>query len=243
MRECLGWLTNCSDDRRCPQNWLERAVSEGAGPIRCHVCERDVQVVLEVDAFEANDRAQTLSVLPVVPCAGGPALDYPPGSAAGNFGGEAMSAHDGGQDAGYDDHAYDDHGHDAGYDDQAYDDHGADADYDDPGYDDPGYDDHGYEPEPAGPAVLYCTLLNGERVKCDKDTMIIGRSRTCDVVIPSAKVSRQHASITLSGGVWFLEDLGSANGVWRSGEKISRSEIRDGDVFTISEETLTFDYH
>jgi FHA domain-containing protein len=91
------------------------------------------------------------------------------------------------------------------------------------------------------PKTWYCTLQNGEQIKLDKDTMIIGRSRTCDIVIPSAKVSRQHASLSRVNDEYFIEDLGSANGVWLRGEKITRVKVSPGDVYTISDETLTFD--
>ena len=53
--------------------------------------------------------------------------------------------------------------------------------------------------------------------KIDKDTFIIGRSRTCDLVIPSSKVSRQHSGICRENGEYYIEDLGSANGVWKDG--------------------------
>ncbi len=85
------------------------------------------------------------------------------------------------------------------------------------------------------------TLQNNEAIAIDKDTMIIGRSRTCDVVIPSAKVSRQHASISRVDGELYIEDLGSANGVWFNGEKVTRAKINHGDAFTISDETLLFE--
>jgi hypothetical protein len=85
------------------------------------------------------------------------------------------------------------------------------------------------------------TLQNGEAIAIDKDTMIVGRSRTCDVVIPSAKVSRQHASISRVDGELYIEDLGSANGVWFNGEKVTRAKINHGDAFTISDETLLFE--
>ncbi|MEM7679017.1 MAG: FHA domain-containing protein [Myxococcota bacterium] len=95
---------------------------------------------------------------------------------------------------------------------------------------------------PAAPARHWVVgLQNGEIVQIDKDTMIIGRSRTCDVVIPSAKVSRQHASLSKVQGELFIEDLGSANGVWLNGEKITRAKVSPGDTFTISDETLRFD--
>src|SRR5262245_29970692 len=41
-------------------------------------------------------------------------------------------------------------------------------------------------PVEAPAKTWFCTLQNGESIKMDKDTMIIGRSRTCDIVIPSA---------------------------------------------------------
>jgi len=99
-------------------------------------------------------------------------------------------------------------------------------------------------PPPAARAparAWFVTLSNGESIKVDKDTMVVGRSRTCDVVIPSAKVSRQHASLALAGAELHIEDLGSANGVWLNGEKITRSRVSPGDSYTISDETLTFD--
>lgn len=96
-------------------------------------------------------------------------------------------------------------------------------------------------PARAPAKAWFVTLGNGETIKVDKDTMVVGRSRTCDVVIPSAKVSRQHASLSLSGSELFIEDLGSANGVWLDGEKITRTKVSPGDSYTISDETLTFE--
>lgn len=98
------------------------------------------------------------------------------------------------------------------------------------------------EPTPAPVAKKWiCRLSSGDVIAVDKDTMVIGRSRTCDIVIPSAKVSRQHASLSRVAGEIFIEDLGSANGVWHEGEKVTRTKINPGDSFTISDETLSFE--
>lgn len=86
-----------------------------------------------------------------------------------------------------------------------------------------------------------CTLANGETIRIDRDSMVIGRSRACDIVVQSAKVSRQHASVSFQGGDLWIEDLGSANGVWHNGEKVARFKVGNGDVFTISDETLLFE--
>ena len=99
---------------------------------------------------------------------------------------------------------------------------------------------------PAQPAqarkALYVVNSAGDMHKIDKDTFIIGRSRTCDLVIPSSKVSRQHSGICRENGEHYIEDLGSANGVWKEGVKIQKEKIRDGDEFMISEEVLKFIY-
>ncbi|MBI4818336.1 MAG: FHA domain-containing protein [Deltaproteobacteria bacterium] len=93
----------------------------------------------------------------------------------------------------------------------------------------------------AGPRkTLYVVNSAGDMHKIEKDTFIIGRSRTCDLVIPSSKVSRQHGSVVRENGEYYIEDLGSANGVWRDGVKIQKEKVRDGDEFMISEEVLKF---
>lgn len=102
-------------------------------------------------------------------------------------------------------------------------------------------------PKPPKPAekprkALYVVNSAGDMHKIDKDTFIIGRSRTCDLVIPSSKVSRQHSGICRENGEHYIEDLGSANGVWKDGVKIQKEKIKDGDEFMISEEVLKFIY-
>jgi hypothetical protein len=98
----------------------------------------------------------------------------------------------------------------------------------------------GAKPGAARGKTLYVVNSAGDMHKIDKDTFIIGRSRTCDLVIPSSKVSRQHSGICRENGEYFIEDLGSANGVWRDGVKIQKEKIKDGDEFMISEEVLKF---
>ncbi len=188
MRECLGWMTNCPNHQGCPQNWLERSVSEIPVEVSCHVCGRQVFLVATEDQFQSKAEITELSAYPVVPCVSIPSADGVPASP------RAKSL---------------------------------------------------VGPPPIAQAVssrswqLY--LNDGEVIKVDKDTMIIGRSRTCDVVINSAKISRQHASLNRVDGDLFIEDLGSANGVWCGGEKVSRAKIKPGETYNISDESLTFE--
>jgi len=65
-------------------------------------------------------------------------------------------------------------------------------------------------------------LLNGEVIKksVQKKSFVIGRSNTCDIVMPLEGVSRQHCQVEVEEGNLFITDLGSTNGVLINGEKV-----------------------
>ena len=219
MRECLGWITSCSNEQSCPMNWLELAVSELPTSIRCHVCEQNAVLVLTEGEAQTEARSG-LVAFPVVPCTGFGGVPRTATSMAPQNG-----AHHQAETPVPEPHR--------------------EPVRESPRAEPPRAEPPRAEPPRAEPPraarTWVVTLTNGEMVKLDKDTMVIGRSRTCDVVIPSAKVSRQHASLSRIDGDLYIEDLGSANGVWLNGEKITRAKISAGDSFTISDETMLFD--
>jgi pSer/pThr/pTyr-binding forkhead associated (FHA) protein len=72
-------------------------------------------------------------------------------------------------------------------------------------------------------------------VDVNKDRFILGRSKSqADLVLDDANVSRQHAAIERVGDVWYLADLGSTNGCYVDGQRVSRRPIADGDVIEIT---------
>jgi len=63
------------------------------------------------------------------------------------------------------------------------------------------------------------------------EIVMIGRATECQVQTQDAMVSRRHARITWDGGYW-IEDLGSSNGVIISGTRLERGQrapLRPGD--------------
>lgn len=82
--------------------------------------------------------------------------------------------------------------------------------------------------------MLSLTYLN-RSVDVSKDRFILGRSKTqADLVLDDANVSRQHAAIERVGDTWYLADLGSTNGCYVEGQRVSRRPIADGDVIEIT---------
>ena len=57
----------------------------------------------------------------------------------------------------------------------------------------------------------------------------IGRDPACEVQVFSSLVSRAHAEVFPEAGRWWARDLGSTNGLLLNGERIDRSELKDGD--------------
>ena len=64
-----------------------------------------------------------------------------------------------------------------------------------------------------------------------KNTVTIGRSSQCDIVIPHEGMSRKHCEVQVKDGEVFLTDLGSVNGVFINGNKITPNSPTKFPVF------------
>jgi pSer/pThr/pTyr-binding forkhead associated (FHA) protein len=72
---------------------------------------------------------------------------------------------------------------------------------------------------------------------------IVGRSRDCDVCIPSAQVSRRHCALTIEDDRLVAEDLNSANGTYLNGYQIvGKVTVNPGDLLAIGPLTFTVEY-
>ncbi|HYV15203.1 MAG TPA: DUF3662 and FHA domain-containing protein [Conexibacter sp.] len=85
-------------------------------------------------------------------------------------------------------------------------------------------------------------VTGGKRLVVGAGGATIGRSRSCDVVLEDANVSRQHAEIRPRGGSWTVADLGSTNGIAVNGVRVERPQtLRPGDRIEIGTTVLTFE--
>lgn len=68
----------------------------------------------------------------------------------------------------------------------------------------------------------------------------LGRSDECDVVLRDRSISRKHALLVREEQGWFVQDLGSTNGVTKNGQRGERFELLDGDEFRLGDLPLRF---
>jgi pSer/pThr/pTyr-binding forkhead associated (FHA) protein len=82
-------------------------------------------------------------------------------------------------------------------------------------------------------------------VMLDEDPIVMGRDKSCQVMLPQQAVSRSHARISRDGALFFIEDLGSSYGTRINGKALPRGEkrlLRNGDVIAIAQFDVTFDH-
>src|SRR5215831_15672568 len=71
-------------------------------------------------------------------------------------------------------------------------------------------------------------------IRLDRALVVVGRHPDCDARLDSPRVSRWHCCLSeLDGAVW-VRDLGSTNGTWIDGRRVSSGRVRPGDVLAIA---------
>lgn len=74
-----------------------------------------------------------------------------------------------------------------------------------------------------------------------RDLMIIGRNPECHLPLADPYVSSQHARIFFRDGIILIEDLGSTNGTFVNGIRVSDSvALEDGAQIQIGQTILEF---
>jgi len=83
--------------------------------------------------------------------------------------------------------------------------------------------------------------FRSQTVLWDRPSAIIGRAQECDLHLPHAEVSRQHAYLQIVGGQVFCSDLGSGTGThWPQGSNRRQEGPLDaGETFSIGPYSLS----
>jgi len=76
----------------------------------------------------------------------------------------------------------------------------------------------------------------GEKYNLSKQEIIIGRDANADVVINIAEVSRRHSRMRLEPSGFMIEDLGSTNGTFVNGQRLTGPHmLRPGERIQLGE--------
>jgi len=75
------------------------------------------------------------------------------------------------------------------------------------------------------------------------DVATIGRHPDNTIFVPQESISRQHAKIEKVDGVFYVVDLNSSNGTMVNSQRITRHELKEGDVITLGDVEFGFSFH
>lgn len=73
-----------------------------------------------------------------------------------------------------------------------------------------------------------------------KKRVLIGRGDDCDIKLVSDRVSRHHCEVLYKDGHYELHDLGSTNGTYLDGVRVSRAVLRNGAVINVPAQVFAF---
>jgi pSer/pThr/pTyr-binding forkhead associated (FHA) protein len=79
-----------------------------------------------------------------------------------------------------------------------------------------------------------------QEIPLEKEKMTIGRKSDNDIPVDNMSVSGLHAQILREGSSFFIEDLGSLNGTFVNGRKVTKNELFKGDSILVGLHTLEF---
>ena len=106
-----------------------------------------------------------------------------------------------------------------------------------------------HEPVPAAhprthPAQRPWLDVTGDRYPLLTAITVLGRDDSADVIVDDPGISRQHTEFRVTSDgphlVASIRDLGSTNGTFVNGERITSQRLADGDRINVGRTTLTF---
>ena len=99
-------------------------------------------------------------------------------------------------------------------------------------------------PQRVNPADRPWLDVDGERYPLMGAITILGRDDSADIILDDPGISRRHSElrVTTDGPhfVTTIRDLGSTNGTFVNGERITSEHLEDGDRVTVGRTSITF---
>ncbi len=75
------------------------------------------------------------------------------------------------------------------------------------------------------------------------DEILLGRHISADIRLADPSVSRYHAVMTVTGGIWSITDLGSKSGTFVNERQVQHAKLIPGDVIRLGSVQLTVTDH
>jgi adenylate cyclase len=83
----------------------------------------------------------------------------------------------------------------------------------------------------------------GDPISLNKKEIVIGRHKSCDIVLNFHNVSSKHCRLILSDGYWYVLDMQSTNGVKVNGNKVTDHIIKPNSSLAISTHFFVVQYN
>ena len=102
---------------------------------------------------------------------------------------------------------------------------------------------HGAEPELGRNPAYYLEILEGPDIRQSfpllRDDFHIGRHSQCEIVLHDPEISRRHLKLSREERGWLLDDLGSTNGTWVNGQRITRQVVAPDEKIRMGQTVAT----
>jgi len=85
--------------------------------------------------------------------------------------------------------------------------------------------------------VMHTGPTPGKTFPVEGDALTIGREANNAIAINDAEVSRKHAQLVLQGGKYVITDLGSTNGTFVNGQRLTGQHVlQPGEIISLGEQ-------
>ena len=92
----------------------------------------------------------------------------------------------------------------------------------------------------AGAMLVLDTPQGAHTIPLESTLLSVGRGLNNDVILEDARVSRHHAELRYKTRRFWVSDLGSTNGTFVNGERVTEQALRSGDTLSLGGLEMVF---